>query len=47
MWLTISPWRLRGIIDWNTATEQRTRMLCGLRAALGLFVAALGFTVFK
>lgn len=47
MWFTISPWRLRDIIGWSTASEQRTRLLCGLRAAFGLFVAALGFTVFK
>ena len=47
MWFTISPWRLRDLIDWSTASEQRTRMLSGLRAAFGLFVMALGFTVFK
>lgn len=47
MWFTISPWRLRDWINWSTASEQRTRMFSGLRAAFGLFVMALGFTVFK
>jgi len=47
MWFTISPWRLRDWIDWSTASETRTRMFSGLRAAFGLFVMVLGFTVFK
>lgn len=47
MWLTISPWRLRDWINWTTSSEQRTRIFSGLRAAFGLFIAALGFTVFK
>lgn len=46
MWLTISPWRLRNAIDWNTATEQRIRIGSGIRLAFGLFVAILGLTVF-
>ena len=47
MWLTISPWRLRDWITWATASEQRIRMLSGLRLAFGAFVAVLGFTVFR
>ncbi len=47
MWLTISPWRLRDWINWTTSSEQRTRIFSGLRVAFGLFIAALGFTVFK
>lgn len=47
MWLTISPWRLRDWINWTTSSEQQTRIFSGLRAAFGLFVVALGFTVFK
>ena len=47
MWLTISPWRLRDWINWTTSSEQRTRIFSGLRTAFGLFVVALGFTVFK
>ncbi len=47
MWLTVSPWRLRDWISWMTATPGRTRALSGLRLGFGLFVAVLGFTVFR
>jgi len=47
MWFTISPWRLRDLIVWSTANEQRTRLVSGLRLAFGLFVLALGLTVLK
>ncbi len=46
MWLTISPWRLRNMLDWDTANENRFRKTCGIRLAFGLFVAVLGLTVF-
>lgn len=47
MWFTISPWRLRDIILWATATEQRTRLLSGVRLGFGLFLIVLGMTVFR
>jgi hypothetical protein len=47
MWLTISPWRLRDWITWATASKERTRLLSGLRIGFGVFVAALGLTVFR
>lgn len=47
MWLTVSPWRLRDWITWMTASESRTRLLSGLRLLFGIFVAVLGFTVFR
>jgi hypothetical protein len=47
MWFTISPWRLRDIINWSVATESRTRLTSGVRVAFGLFVIVLGLTVFK
>jgi hypothetical protein len=47
MWLTVSPWRLRDWIAWTTASESRTRAVSALRVAFGLFVAALGLTVFR
>ena len=47
IWLTISPWRLRNFIEWNTATESRTRTGCMVRLAFCLFVVALGATVFR
>lgn len=47
MWFTISPWRLRDILNWSVATESRTRVTNGARVAFGLFVIVLGLTVFK
>ena len=46
IWFTISPWRMRDLLNWKTATEQRTRVGSGLRMAFGLLVAILGLTVF-
>jgi hypothetical protein len=47
MWFTVSPWRMRDILYWATANEERTRLGSALRAAFGIFVAVLGFTAFK
>ncbi|HYT58644.1 MAG TPA: hypothetical protein VEL06_00635 [Haliangiales bacterium] len=47
MWFTISPWRLRDLLNWGTATEKRIRVGCGLRLAFGLFVLTLGLAVFR
>ena len=47
MWFTISPWRLRDLIHWSTASELRTRCCCGIRLAFGLFVLVLAFTAFR
>lgn len=41
MWISVSPWRLRDWIEWNTATEQRVRVGSALRLVFGLFVAVL------
>lgn len=47
MWFTISPWRMRDLLHWGTATDSRVRTGCSLRLAFGLFVAILGITVFR
>lgn len=47
MWFTISPWRLRDIIHWTTATEQRVRMASAVRLAVGVLILVLGLTVFR
>ena len=47
MWFTISPWRLRDLLNWSVATESRTRLTSGARVAFGLFVIVLGLTVFR
>lgn len=46
IWLTISPWRLRDLLNWSTANDKRIKIGCGIRLAFGLLVAVLGFTVF-
>jgi hypothetical protein len=47
MWFTISPWRLRDLLNWATANDNRTRMGSALRCAFGVFVLILGVTVFR
>ena len=47
MWFTISPWRLRDLIQWSTANESRVRVGSALRLALGALVLVLGLTVFR
>ena len=46
MWFTVSPWRLRDFLEWDTANEHRIKVGCGIRLAFGLFVAVLGLTKF-
>lgn len=46
IWFTVSPWRLRDLIQWATANEKRVRLGSAVRLALGLFVILLGLTVF-
>ena len=46
IWFTVSPWRLRDLLNWSTANEQRIKVGCGLRLAFGLLVAVLGATKF-
>lgn len=46
MWFTISPWRVRDIILWKTATVNRIRLICGIRGLFGLLVIGLGLFVF-
>ena len=47
MWLTISPWRLRDIIQWATATESRIRLISAVRLGFGLIIILLGLTVYR
>ena len=34
MWITISPYRLRDLLDWGTATTSRTQRHCRLASCL-------------
>jgi hypothetical protein len=47
IWFTVTPWRLRDIINWATATESRTRNLSAVRLAVALFILTLGLTAFR
>lgn len=47
MWFTVSPWRLRDIINWATANERRLKAGCAIRLAFGVFVIVLGLTAFR
>ncbi len=47
MWFTVSPWRLRDLINWATANEERTRLLSGIRFVFGVLVIVLGVTVYR
>jgi hypothetical protein len=45
-WFTVSPWRLRDLVNWATVDEKRVRVGSAVRLAFGLFVAALGVVKF-
>lgn len=47
MWWMISPWRVRDLIAWATATPQRLRSLAAARLAFAVLVIVLGATVYK
>ena len=47
MWFTVSPWRLRDLIQWATANETRVRVGSAFRLGLALLVLLLGLTVFR
>ncbi len=44
IWLTVSPWRVRDLLEWGLATEKRIKIGCAVRLAFGLFIVVLGFT---
>jgi hypothetical protein len=45
-WFTVAPWRLRDLLNWATADEQRVRVGSGIRLAFGVFIVALGLIKF-
>jgi hypothetical protein len=47
IWFTVSPWRLRDLLNWATMDERRIKIGCGIRLAFGLLIAVLGFTAYK
>jgi hypothetical protein len=47
IWFTITPWRLRDLLNWATKTKARVIIGCLLRLAFALFVVFLGLTTFR
>jgi hypothetical protein len=47
IWFTITPWRLRDLLEWATASEQRVRLTSALRLAFAVFILILGLTTFR
>ena len=47
IWFTVTPWRLRDLINWATATEGRTRFLSLIRLGFAACILTLGLTVFR
>jgi len=47
IWFTITPWKLRDVLEFGTATEMRIRVGSGLRLAFALFIVVLGLTAFR
>lgn len=46
IWLTISPWRLRDLLEWHNRSDGRIRLLAGLRLGFAVILILLGLTVF-
>jgi len=47
IWFTITPWRLRDLINWATASEARTRLLSLIRLGFAACIVDLGLTAFS
>jgi hypothetical protein len=47
IYFTITPWRLRDLINWATATELRVRIASAIRLSFALLILTLGLTVFR
>jgi hypothetical protein len=47
VWFTVTPWKLRDLLNWATATEDRIRIGSSIRLAFAVFVLLLGLTAFR
>jgi hypothetical protein len=47
IWFTVTPWKLRDLLNWATATEARVKIGSTIRLAFALFVLILGLTAFR
>jgi len=47
IWFTITPWKLRDLLELATANENRVRIGSAIRLAFAVFILTLGLTVFR
>ena len=47
IWFTITPWKLRDLLEFATANETRVRIGSAIRLAFAVFILILGLTVFR
>jgi hypothetical protein len=47
IWLTITPWKLRDLLNWMTATQSRVKIGSAIRLSFAIFVLLLGLTAFR
>jgi hypothetical protein len=47
IWFTVTPWKLRDILTWATATDARVKIGCAIRLTFAVFVLILGLTAFR
>ena len=47
IWFTITPWRLRDLLELATANATRVRIGSAIRLAFAVFILTLGLTVFR
>ena len=47
IWFTVTPWRLRDLLNWATANEERVKIGSTIRLAFALLVVVLGLTAFR
>lgn len=47
IWFTVTPWKLRDLLNWATANETRVRISSGIRLAFAVFILLLGLTAFR
>ena len=47
IWFTVTPWKLRDILNWATANKTRVKIGSAIRLAFALFIVLLGLTAFR
>lgn len=47
IWFTVTPWKLRDLLEFATANETRVRIGSSIRLAFATFIVILGLTAFR